>query len=142
MCGACVDSVTCTSRPASSSSLSHAAQGPFNTFVVDHPNRNLQFNNLAFSPDGKMLLLNSREGFLGLMDSFTGAIVRECALELRVCLVSLVRSFSRSTARTVLSSAQTCTYTGFSNAQGVALDACFSPDGSLVMSGAFENVGG
>ena len=36
----------------------------------------MQFNNLAFSPDGKMLLLNSREGFLGLMDSFTGAIVR------------------------------------------------------------------
>jgi hypothetical protein len=29
---------------------------------------------IVFSPDGRFLLLNSREGFLGLMDSFTGAI--------------------------------------------------------------------
>jgi hypothetical protein len=54
------------------------AQGPFNTFTINHPNRNLQFSGLTFSPDGKMLLLNTREMFLGLMDSFTGAIVRIC----------------------------------------------------------------
>ena len=61
-----------------------------------------------FSPDGRFLLLNTREGFLGLMDSFSGAI--------------------------------TSTYAGVSNDKGVALDACFSPDGGLVYAGSGTRV--
>lgn len=62
----------------------HYDKGPFSTFTVKS-GKDLYWNAMSFSPDGKLILLTTPEGMI-IMDSFEGSLVRTLLLSLSLLL--------------------------------------------------------